>query len=818
MRYMPCGIIGKINKYVTEAESETQMKKIVRVLMVAVIFFSAFLGVGAEKAAQDNGRVDVKINVGFNDVYKIGYSTPINVNIKNNSRDINGEVEIRVPSSPGKYMSYMKPVSLQKGAEKNITINVPIGNDSRTKYAVNIYDGGERIFGDTITTVASNNVTTFIGILSDDFDSLSYINSVPASAGISLVTKTIKLDEKNFPEDIFTLNAFNVLVINDFDTSRFSKPQYEILKQWTRNGGTLIIGTGSKYNKTLSVFKDDFIEGSQGSIQDISTSKIYELATNGDNRNETKLEVLPLNIKDSTTVLEDRNVSLVQAHGKGRGVVGILAFDLGKAPFANWNNNTAFMVKVLELVNPGLTGTNANSGNNNINSFRNNTYVLQEAVNQFSEMAAPKTSSYYLILLVYVLVVAPISYFILKKLDKRELMWLTVPVMAIIFGAIIYVTGSGTRLSQITTNIVSFINLDKNGNASADTYAGILNTNKSRVKISGQNGERLLPVNNNYYSDQTFEKEALEATVFAGENGRIEYKNSSLLETKILQIQENSLDIGKIETNLKLKNGKITGTIKNSTGLELADCLLIMPDGYYSIDSLESGAVVNLDTVTPGTHEGNFHIMIGEVFFNRSYSNTGAAATDRNRYLDLRQEGNLLQRMFDYGNGQINGITFIAFSKTQIHKPLLVNGNPAQKNERNLLFMPVDVKFTDEDKVEYPLGYVPFEVINTSNLNYDMASGRFYGSGSAELIYKLDRDMLVDEFGINTSKLQIKSSSAAYSIYNVREETFEYVTDKIIKGESVKDYLTSGNTLKMKVEVTDGEIGVPQMSAKGRSK
>ncbi len=793
------------------------MKKIVRILIVAVMFFSTVLGVGAEKAAEHTGGLEVNTVVGFNDVYKIGYPTPINVNIKNNFKDINGEVEIRVPSSPGKYMSYLKPVSLQKGAEKTITINVPIGNDNRTKYAVNIYDGGDRIFDDTITTVASNNITTFIGIMSDDFDSLSYINSVPASAGVSLITKTIRLDEKNFPEDIFTLNAFNILVINDFDTSRFSKSQYEILKQWVRNGGTLIIGTGSKYNKTLSVFKDDFIEGSQGSVQEISTSKIYDLATNGDNRNETKVEVLALKIKDSTVAMEDRNISLVQAHNKGKGVVGVMAFDLGKAPFANWNNNTAFMEKVLELVNPELAGTNTKS--NNANSFRNNTYALQEAVNQFSEMAAPKTASFYLILFIYVLVVAPISYIILKKLDKREWMWLTVPVLAIIFGAVVYVTGSGTRLSQITTNVVSYISLDKNGNTSADTYAGILNTNKSKVKVSGQNGERLLPVDNNSYTDQTFEKEVVEATIFAGENGRIEYKNSSLLETKILQIQENTLDIGKIETNLKLKNGKITGTVKNSTGLDLTDCLLVMPDSYYKIDSLKSGADVNLDNITQGSHEGNFHIMVSDVFFNRNYSRVNAATeTDRKRNLDLRQEGNILQRMFDYGNGQINGINFIAFSKTQIHKPLLVNDTPAKKNERNIIFMPVDVKFTDEGKVEYPLGFIPFEVINTSNLNYDMAISRFYGSGSAELIYKLDKDMLVEEFEVNTSKLQFKSFNAGYSIYNIRKQTYESVNDKVINGESVKDYLTPENTLKMKIEVTDGEIGVPQMAAKGRNK
>lgn len=790
------------------------MRKIISLLLMSIIIISAMLGVSAEKAAENSGQLEVKYDVGFNDVYKIGYSTPINVDIKNSYKDINGQVEIRVPSSPGKYMSYVKPLSLQKGAEKLVTISVPIGNEYRSKYVINIYDGNDKIYENTITTVANNNITTFIGILSDDFDSLSYINSVPASTGISLITKTIKLDEKNFPEDIFTLKAFNILVINDFDTSRLSKSQYDILKQWVKNGGTLIVGTGSKYNKTLSVFKDDFIEGSQGSIQDIKTSKIYELATNGDNKSESKLEVLTLNIKDSTAVLEDRNVKLVQAHSKGKGVVGILSFDLGKAPFVNWSNNTAFMEKVLELVNPALTSPNSSMDLGSF--FRNNTYAIQEAVNQFSEMAAARTSSYYLILFLYVLFVAPISYFILKKLDKREWMWLTVPVLAIIFGALVFVTGTGTRSSKITTNMISYVTLDKSGSAYADTFVGVLNANKSKVKISGQNGERIIPVSNNNYSNQTFEKEVLEATVFSGENGGIEYINSSLLETKVLQLQENLIELGKIETNLNIQNGKITGTIKNSTGLELIDCVVLMPEGYYKIESLKNGETYTLDAANYVNHNGNIYEMTQDVYFRQTAS--GKSEAERKRNMDLRQEGNILQRMYDYGNAQIDGIRLIGFSKSEIHKPLFVNGVEAKKHERNVVIMPIDIKFKNGDITEYPLGFVPYEVISTSNLHYETQMKRFYGNGSAELLYSLDKNMTVEEFQVKTSTMQYKSSNSSYSIYNVQKQAYQPLSDMVVSGENLKDYLSSDNTIKIKLEVTDGEIGIPQIAAKGRSK
>lgn len=793
------------------------MRKIIKkFLLVSILFCTVFSFSIETIGAVDNDKFDVRIDVGYNNNYKIGFSTPINVTIKNNYKDINGEVEIQVPSTPGKYMSYVKPISLQKDAEKVITINVPVGMN-RPIYSLNIYNGKDKVYEENIRIgMAANDVTSFIGILSDDFDSLSYINKVPATAGVSLVTRTIKLDEKSFPEDIFTLNAFNIIVINDYDTSRYSKLQYDILKQWVNNGGTLLLGTGSKYNKTLSVFKDDFIMGTQGSVKGITTSKIYELATNGDSKNDAQVDTLSLSIKDSKVLIEDKDVILAQSLKKGKGVVGIVAFDLGQAPFANWNNNTAFMEKLLGIINPEMT-----TSRNNTDYLQNNLYMINNSMNQFSEMATAKTSSFYLILFIYVLVVAPLSYIILKKMDKRELMWITVPVLAIIFGLIVFISGSGTRLSEITTNMISFLNIDEKGNASTDTYAGIFNSNKMKVNIVGKNGEKILPLsNNNYYSNsnQTIDNEVMEVKIFAVPNGGIEYRNSSLLETKVLQIQDSSKNIGKIETNLTIKNRSIIGDIKNSTNLDLVDCMIIMPEGYYKIDNLKSGETAKLDGRIIVNNSGNIHQMIQNVFFSNNINTSNMTEAERKSHMDKSQEGSILQMMFNNGNGQTEGVNFIGFSKTAIHNPLIINGKEAKKYERNVLYFPIELNFTNGETIDYPFGFVPFDITNTSNLNYDMDNKIFYGKGYADIIYKLDPNMIVDEIEINTSNTNIKTSAngKSYNIFNIDQKSYEPFSNGVIKGTDLKKYVSLDNTIIIRLELNDTDGVVPKMAAKGR--
>lgn len=787
------------------------MKKIKCTFLWILVLLCTFFSFSPNTlAAADNSKFDVKIDIGYNDNYKIGFSTPINITVKNKFKDINGEIEIRVPSTPGKYMSYVKPISLQKDAEKSITINIPVSMN-RTKYTLNIYNGRDKVYEDSITTMALNNITNFIGIFSDDFDSLSYINEVPAVSGGSTISKVIKLDEKNFPEDIFTFNAFDIIVINDYDTSKLNKTQYDILKQWVTNGGTLLLGTGSKYNKTLSVFKDDFITGTQGSVQPVTTSLIYELATNGDNKNQTQLDALSLSVKDSSVLMKEKDTVLVQSIEKGKGVVGILAFDMGQAPFVNWNNNTAFMSKLIGVVNPEI------GSGRNVNEYRtNDIYMVRNAMNQFSEMARANTSSFYLILLIYVLAVAPLSYFILKKFDKRELMWITVPVIAVVFSAVVFYSASGTRLGEITTNMISFLNIDDKGNASADTYAGIFNSNKMNIRIEGKNGERLVPVSADNYrtTDKPEDNQVMEAKIITAPSSAVEYKNSSLLETKILQLQETSLNTGRIETNLTIKEGRVAGEIKNSTRLDLVDCLVIMPDGYYRIESLKSGESAKLDGKMYKSFNGSVHQMISEVFFAYNSRTQNMGDSERKLRMDRNLEGSVLQQMYNNVGGVTEGVNFIAFSKTQIHNSLIVNGKEAKKNERNIVYFPIELNFISGDNIDYPYGFVPFSILNTTTLNYDNFGKMFYGEGTAEIEYKLDKNLNAEEIGI----LNTNNSIPSLSIYNLEKNAYEPLLKQKIKEDDLKIYVSKDNTVKLKLEVQNKECAVPQMAAKGRKK
>ena len=795
------------------------MKRLTNASIFLVIIFSLLLFSSLKTDAATVNKITMKVQVGFNNNYKIGYSAPVTMTIDNKYRDIQGEIEIRVPSSSGKYVSYVKQISMKKDSQKSITINIPI-NGNRVKYKVVVHNGKETVYEDDINiNNTSNTVSQFIGILSEDIDSVSYINSVPTTMKTSVMTIPILLNEKNFPEDFLALKNFDLLVINNFDTTKLNKVQYEILKQWVKDGGTLLIGTGNNQAKTLGIFKDDFIKGSIGKITTVNTSAINSLATNGESNSKVNIEVLDMNIENSKTILEDNGVKLVQSLAKGRGVVGIAAFDLGQSPFVGWNNNSQFAEKLLETVNPDFIKPNQV----NYNGQDQDIYSISNIMNQFSELASAKTSSFYIILFIYIIIVAPISYLVLKKLDKREFMWITVPAIAIIFGFIVFVSGAGGRIKSVTANVVSEIYMDEAGNSGVSTYAGIFTPKKMKIKVESKEGKKLFYVSNPNYngnSNQSSNNADLEAKVYVEGNGGIEYHNTSILQNSVLQIQQQNMALGKLESNIQMKGSSLSGEIKNSTKMALEDCYVITPGEYYKLGDLKVGESKTLPA-SSGTYQGNIYDFGNKVFMVNNGANNPANMSQgaRSIYIDNNQKMSMINLLYAKDNMTVDGVTFIGFSKSAIEAPLIINnGGEAVKNERSILGMPLNVNFKQGNLINYPMGFVPYEVVPGNTLMFAAYNKRLNGNGTAEIEYFLDKAAVIDTLTLNLDKLSFNGNVPVVSIYNIEKNSYEETKAASITGEDIKKYIDNNNKFKLKIEIKGGDSAIPKVAASGKVK
>ena len=77
----------------------------------------------------------------------------------------------------------------------------------------------------------------------------------------------------------------------------------------------------------------------------------------------------------------------------------------------------------------------------------------------------------------YILLIGPISYLVLRRMDRRELAWVTAPVLVVLFTACSFGIGNSLKGSDVITNQISLIRTSTAGGAATvQTYGGILAT------------------------------------------------------------------------------------------------------------------------------------------------------------------------------------------------------------------------------------------------------------------------------------------------------------------------------------------------------
>ena len=129
----------------------------------------------------------------------------------------------------------------------------------------------------------------------------------------------------------------------------------------------------------------------------------------------------------------------------GRGGVTFLALDPKLAPLAGWRDQADVWERIAALtpaVGPWSNGIQDG-------------YSASQAIASIPGLRLPSVGQLLLFLFVYTLVIGPINFLVLRRLRRRELAWVTIPVLVLLFSAITFFTGFRTRGGAAVLNEMS---------------------------------------------------------------------------------------------------------------------------------------------------------------------------------------------------------------------------------------------------------------------------------------------------------------------------------------------------------------------------
>ncbi|MDO5409439.1 MAG: hypothetical protein Q4F21_03185 [Lachnospiraceae bacterium] len=590
-----------------------RIKKVMAVLLLLVICASGMnftsgaaqaVSKPTDKEASAKGVIhteefEIRIEYGLEGNYRAGAAVPVVIYMKSLKENFEGTIRIIAAGQPGTGVAptaYEKDVMLTKDIEKAVTMSVHSNAEiSALKFELENSSGGI-LFDKSVIMNNQNEHTALTGVLSDDYTALNYFDGITlAMRSYSGDSELVELNADSFPEQASGLEALSYLIINSFDTSKLSDLQYQAIKRWVEQGGVLILGTGSDYKQTLSAFQDDMIPGraafaGKGVMQLYSDKKDVLKFTK-------KQELIKFSFSEGKPlkgVLKQENLIWNREYGQGHVIV--TAYNLGMEPVNSWVLKSQMAKGLLEKSASGYSDVRMGRLNYGESS---DLWMMSQALDGLYEVGLPDTQMLILLFAAFVLIAGPGLYLFLKLFDKREWMWVLIPVLAVgITGGVFWIT-SDIRIREPLEAAVTtqYYDADFAGNNQEQVQMSICvpDTEKRLVTLdsvltnirfynAGEYYSANMPQDKEQYDYRTSVRETTEGYQIGIQN-KTTFDSTYLQMSRAVQMEE----VCGLETDIVKKITGISGTITNNTGYELKQAFVFADNKVVELGSMKPG-------------------------------------------------------------------------------------------------------------------------------------------------------------------------------------------------------------------------------------
>jgi hypothetical protein len=554
-----------------------------------------------------------------------GAWTPYVATLKNSGgADFTGDValvandyrpDFRSTGSAG-YPEYRTRVSVPRGSERSIVMYVidpPNGYSAEAREA-----SGKRVLarGQLSNPIRGGSA---VGILSDLPQAEQKI-SAPLHAMSRLDSALARFPSaQSFPTNAVFLSGLNSIVLDQFDSAALSQAQIQALKDYVGLGGTLIEAGGPAWRRTLLPLPSELVPLRPEAT---ATASLAALSQLGGRSDDSTAQVV-------TGQLRSGKVSLMAADGTplmiesryGAGSVIALAFDPFGEPFDSdvglsglvW---TQSINRALSAVQSGLRSSSAGSlaGSGSSTSpgsplappgawspgFGTGSDQLFQVLQDTPAAGNPPAGLLGGLLVAYVLLCGLLNYLFLKTVGRRGLMWLTTPLIALVFTGGAYLVGFGARGGDFYVTQVEVQRLGPEGAVQNYAFDGVFAPRRGDVLIS-------VPANSlvsTAVSSAAFGDSNGESTVTMSGRSQVLFKGVAVWNMRSLQTLTVSHPYSSgnragmpLEAHLRLENGRVKGTIANHGPRPISSLRLSGPNNAQAAlaPTLAPGASITVD-------------------------------------------------------------------------------------------------------------------------------------------------------------------------------------------------------------------------------
>jgi hypothetical protein len=512
--------------------------------------------------AADSG-VTIEVTPLFDGRFKVGQWLPVQVTVTNNGAD--HDAVVRIGGTSG--ATFDATVELPQGARKTLLMYVRPESFTRSLKA-RVFAGDEALAEADMAVSAWSAATEIIGLLTAQ----SPTAPLPVSTSTQIKVAAHPLTLEEIPTRAEGLSSFTAIMVDGIGLERLAPEQHQALEDWMRGGGQLVVAM-SDGSRALDVLPENLRIATAGETASRGVADTL-LASLGPEATITATTLTPI---DGATALDP----LAAQKEWGRGRLTILGISLSDPALGRLPADSDMWTSVLRLreFDPNYPP--------DVAPDEMQAQQLTQALYNLPMLSLPPLGVLVGLLIAYMLLVGPVLYLVLWRLDRQAWAWVAIPVLTLLFSAGAYGYGLRIRGNDIILNQISIV-FPAGERARVRTYAGLFSPTARTYDITIDHDALTRPL---LFDPRSWGREV----GASGSRGQYLQGSSAIRNLPVAQwamstfAAEGTVAFGSLEARLELGEGVVKGTVHNRTTLHLRDVALIYGNRGFPVGNLAPG-------------------------------------------------------------------------------------------------------------------------------------------------------------------------------------------------------------------------------------
>ena len=804
------------------------LNKVLLVSLIVYLLLSGSIPINTFSATKEDEHITIDISYGYGNIAKGGRYLPIHVFYKNfEDENFSGKVSIEFNEADNRKYAYEYDVNLEgkDGVLSDYYIKISNKVDNIV-VVLKDEQQGEVIKKVVSLNMAANQSKIMVGLLSDSQGRLNYFNNVAINFGL-LSLNTVNLSAGSFPKSSSGLEQLDIIIISDFRIRDLSNEQSRALMDWVKQGGVLMIGTGTRADDTIGRYAPELLED----IYETPSIRTVNFLLNNEIKS-VDLDSTYINLHGGNVIVSDDEFPLITSVNKQKGIIAVAGFD-----FCDLNQfaieNTQFARYIISNI----------LGNERIEAFSNQSETLDDTfqniepiLNSSEIKKLPPMTIYTLVFIAYILLIGPILFIYLRDCGLAIYYRKIVVLISLLLLAMIIIYNGRTRFSTTFYNYVTVYEAG-DSDVSETTYVNLRNPYNKPYNVVIDSNYSIVPIIRN--KTNIDERRALE------KNTSVNIDNAELIkDISIKNVGAFSSNIWKMDKTIENLNnegfsgdinffdGNLSVEITNNYKHKVKNTTLLLYGKIAMLGDFDAGETKTIENCEflniPLT---NFDItaklITGMEEVSTINQNGSVNGMDTEQYMQRLNVSNFLSfYMMENSNGYTADARIIAFSDTALSSPIFYS-DTMEGSGLTLLTSVIPVN-SIADGVVYRQSLLKMPLILSGDYSYidnalksNQATVLEYFLGDDINIGEVKFEQISEVFSNPQYSDRLKTFNGNIALYNFKTGNFDYVSKNEFSLLELLTYLSDNNTMRVRysnIENGDLETALPMISVLGVEK